>query len=446
MHRKQERGATMLRLTLLLAGVLGVGLHNPAWAGENLRAFSSELLAFESRQVLLPEPPVKYSDPGNGANLRKLLDPARASGIVDEYFDGLAKNATEPEVPKLIQPLLARYEKAFAANPRAYEEEYLDALNWSVLVVERGARTTAQTLAPASASAASSEEQEAIQKLVESLKGLTNTMLGLLAQSIRDKVTKGMFSPAGAKRALEMADRLDPPVKGVALAAPEAPAQMRTRNVATGAEVYRAQCVACHATGAAGAPRQGDVTAWAPRIRSGSASMLQSTLKGKGAMPPQAGGDFQELELARAVVYLANTAGGKFAEPPLPAGHPGTVSFKPAPPRAAIPRPPAVPYYAMNASQKMGLGERTYQANCAACHQANGRGAGPIPDLGSAPALAKNEAAIGIMLNGSKNRFMPSWTALPNEEIAEVINYVRFKFTSHLVEFVTPEEVQARRK
>ncbi len=47
---------------------------------------------------------------------------------------------------------------------------------------------------------------------------------------------------------------------------------------------------------------------------------------------------------------------------------------------------------------------------------------------------------------GPKNRFMPSWVALPNEEIAEVINYVRFKFTSHLVEFVTPEEVQARRK
>lgn len=436
----------MLRLTLLVVGVLGASLYNLAWAGENLRTFSSELLAFESRQVLLPEPPVKYSDPANGTSLRKLLDPARASGIVDEYFDGLAKNAAEPEVPKLIQPLLARYEKAFAANPRAYEEEYLDALNWSVLVVDRGARKSAQTLLPASASAASSEEQEAIQKLVESLKGLTNTMLGLLAQSIRDKVTKGMFSPAGAKRALEMADRLNPPVKGVAIAAPDAPAQMRTRSVASGEEVYRAQCVACHATGAAGAPRQGDVTAWAPRIRSGLASMLQSTVKGKGAMGAQAGGDFQELELARAVAYLANTAGGKFAEPPLPAGHPGTVSFKLTPPRTAIPRPPAVPYYAMNASQKMGLGERTYQANCAACHQANGRGAGPIPDLGNASTLAKNDSAIGIMLNGSKTGGMPSWTMLPNEEIAEVINYVRFKFTSHLVEFVTPEEVQARRR
>jgi cytochrome c oxidase subunit 2 len=100
----------------------------------------------------------------------------------------------------------------------------------------------------------------------------------------------------------------------------------------------------------------------------------------------------------------------------------------------------------MNANQKMGLGERTYQANCAACHQANGRGAGPIPDLGNASTLAKNDSAIGIMLNGSKTGGMPSWTMLPNEEIAEVINYVRFKFTSHLVEFVTPEEVQARRR
>jgi cytochrome c5 len=434
----------MLRLTLLVVGVLGAGLYNLAWAGENLRAFSSDLLAFESRQVLLSGPPVKYSDPEHGANLRKLLDPARASGIVDEYLDGLAKNAAEPEVPKLIQPLLVRYEKAFAANPRAYEEEYLDALNWSVLVVERGARTTAQASTPASAG--STEEQAAMQKLVESLKGLTNTMLGLLAQSIRDKVAKGMFSDPGAKRALAMADRLNPQPAGVAVAVPEAPAQMRTRKVASGEEVYRAQCVACHGTGIAGSPKQGDVAAWAPRIRSGLPSMLQSTVKGKGVMAPQAGGDFTELELARAVAYLANTAGGKFVEPPLPAGHPGTVTFKLAPPRVATPRAPEIPYYAMNASQKMGLGERTYQSNCAACHQANGRGAGPIPDLSNAPTLAKNDAAIGIMLNGSKNGIMPRWVALRNEEIAEVINYVRFKFTSLLVEFVTPEEVQARRK
>ena len=438
----------MLRLTMLLVGVLGAGLYNLAWAGESLRAFSSELLAFESRQVLLSGPPVKYSDPENGANLRKLLDPARASGIVDEYLDGLTKNAAEPEVPKLIQPLLVRYEKAFSGNPRAYEEEYLDALNWSVLIMERGVRTTAQATpqAPMPASAASREEQAEIQKLVESMRSLANSMLGLFARSIRDKVAKGMFSDPGAKRALEMADRLDPPGAGVAIAMPAAQAQMRTRNVASGKEVYNAQCVACHATGIAGSPKQGDVATWAPRIRSGFAYMLQSTLKGKGVMPSQAGGDFQEIELARAVAYLANTAGGKFAEPPLPAGHPGTVTYKLAPPRAAVPRAPEVPYYAMNASQKMGLGERTYQANCAACHQANGRGAGPIPDFGNAPTLAKNDAAIAVVLNGSRSRFMPSWAMLRNEEIAEVINYVRFKFTSHLVEFVTPEEVQARRK
>jgi hypothetical protein len=78
----------MLRLTLLVVGVLGMCLYNLAWAGENLRAFSSELLAFESRQVLLPEPPVKYSDPENGANLRKLLDPARRDECQPENGPG----------------------------------------------------------------------------------------------------------------------------------------------------------------------------------------------------------------------------------------------------------------------------------------------------------------------------------------------------------------------
>lgn len=87
----------------------------------------------------------------------------------------------------------------------------------------------------------------------------------------------------------------------------------------TGEQVYQAQCVACHATGVANAPRLGDAAAWAPRLATGFDSLLNAVMKGKGAMAAQAGGDATDHELARAVVYLANQGGGKFAEPAAPA-------------------------------------------------------------------------------------------------------------------------------
>lgn len=91
------------------------------------------------------------------------------------------------------------------------------------------------------------------------------------------------------------------------------------RPLKAGAEVYAAQCVACHASGAAGAPKLGDVAAWAPRIKTGFDALWQSSLKGKGAMGAQGGGDFSDIEIGRAVAHLANAAGGKFAEPAAPA-------------------------------------------------------------------------------------------------------------------------------
>ena len=93
-----------------------------------------------------------------------------------------------------------------------------------------------------------------------------------------------------------------------------APALMRT-----GEQVYAVQCAACHAAGVAGAPKLGDAALWAPRIKTGYDSMLNSVLKGKGAMGAQGGGDFSDFEIGRAVVYLANNGGGKLVEPKAPA-------------------------------------------------------------------------------------------------------------------------------
>lgn len=92
------------------------------------------------------------------------------------------------------------------------------------------------------------------------------------------------------------------------------------RALAAGEVVFKAQCIACHgAPGIPGAPHLNDAAAWGPRIGQGYATLLEHALKGKGAMPPQGGGDFDDLEIGRAVVYMANAAGGKFPVPDRPA-------------------------------------------------------------------------------------------------------------------------------
>ncbi|MEN9618729.1 MAG: hypothetical protein RL406_966 [Pseudomonadota bacterium] len=92
------------------------------------------------------------------------------------------------------------------------------------------------------------------------------------------------------------------------------------RAARSGEDVFKAQCSACHATGAAGSPKFGDAGAWGARIGKGYDALLTSALKGKGAMGPQGGGDFEDFEIGRGVVYMANAGGAKFTEPKKPEG------------------------------------------------------------------------------------------------------------------------------
>jgi len=91
------------------------------------------------------------------------------------------------------------------------------------------------------------------------------------------------------------------------------------KTMKTGEQVFQAQCSACHMTGAVGAPKMGDEAAWSARIKTGFDALLNSSLKGKGNMPAQAGGDHSDFEIARAVVFMANKSGAKFEEPKAPA-------------------------------------------------------------------------------------------------------------------------------
>jgi cytochrome c5 len=104
------------------------------------------------------------------------------------------------------------------------------------------------------------------------------------------------------------------PVAGFELSGASGPVAARS-----GEEVYKAVCTACHEAGVAGAPKHGDKGAWSPRIATGLEALVHSALKGKGAMPPQGGGAYSDLEITRAVVYMANDAGASFEEPKAPA-------------------------------------------------------------------------------------------------------------------------------
>ncbi len=93
-------------------------------------------------------------------------------------------------------------------------------------------------------------------------------------------------------------------------------------------------------------------------------------------------------------------------------------------------------------------GEQVYKGNCAACHQANGKGAGPIKPLdGAAVVLDPDHAKqIMVLLNGQNNGAMPSWKALSDTEIAAVITYTKNNWSNKTGQAVQPSEVVAARK
>lgn len=76
----------------------------------------------------------------------------------------------------------------------------------------------------------------------------------------------------------------------------------------SGKSIYDASCSACHKDGVAGAPKLGDAAAWAPRIKTGSAALLASVVKGKGIMPPRGGTKASDAELKSVIAYMVSQA------------------------------------------------------------------------------------------------------------------------------------------
>jgi cytochrome c oxidase subunit II len=98
-------------------------------------------------------------------------------------------------------------------------------------------------------------------------------------------------------------------------------------------------------------------------------------------------------------------------------------------------------------AELVARGEKVYNANCAACHRPDGKGAGPIKPLdGSAIVLNDPAQQVDILLKGRLNGAMPSWKQLSDTELAAVITYTKNSWSNQTGKLVQPAEVMAARK
>jgi cytochrome c oxidase subunit 2 len=99
-------------------------------------------------------------------------------------------------------------------------------------------------------------------------------------------------------------------------------------------------------------------------------------------------------------------------------------------------------------AELVARGEKVYNANCAACHKADGAGAGPIKGLvGSKVVLADDKSQqIAILLNGAGGGSMPAWKQLSDTEIAAVITYTKNAWANQTGQVVQPADIKTARK
>ena len=154
------------------------------------------------------------------------------------------------------------------------------------------------------------------------------TVIALLTQFVTGGISVGKDDPAMSEEAV--AKRLKPVGELVLAGSPQAavvtvatnasapaagvasaPISAATAPAAGGANkaksIYDASCAACHGSGVAGAPKLGDKLAWAPRIKAGNATLYNSSLKGKNAMPAKGGNtSLTDADVKAVVDYMVS--------------------------------------------------------------------------------------------------------------------------------------------
>ncbi len=268
-------------------------------------------------------------------------------------------------------------------------------------------------------------------------------------------VTAGRKTGAGSEgTTVEAVDARIAPVARFEIVDANAP-----RALKSGEDVFKAVCTTCHGAGIAGAPKFGDAAAWAPRIAEGAPTLYDHAIKGfqgkNGVMPAKGGNtDLDDVEVERAVVYMANAGGAKFPEPAASAAPAASASAAPAaPPAAPQPDPnvvaaiaaidsgakaaaaPAAPAGGATAagavaSADNGVGQKLFGQVCTACH---GMGIAGAPKFGDkaawAPRIAEGlDTLYGHAINGfqGKNGVMPpkGGSSASDDEVKAAVRYM----------------------
>lgn len=228
----------------------------------------------------------------------------------------------------------------------------------------------------------------------------------------------GKKAPAGADAAASeeaVAKRLKP-AGSVAVVDANAPVQIRD-----GKTVAEAACVACHATGAMNAPKIGDKAAWGKLTGRGLDALTASAIKGVRQMPPRGGNpDIPDVEIARAIAYMANQSGGNLKEPAAPTPAPAAA-------KTAAAAVPATTAAAAPAAGDAAKGKSVYDSSCAACHTAGVAGAPKAGDKAAwAPRLKTGKDALYASVLKGKGA-MPAKggnTSLSDADIKASVDYL----------------------
>ena len=225
-------------------------------------------------------------------------------------------------------------------------------------------------------------------------------------------------------------------------------------SLKTGEQVFGAVCTACHTAGLLGSPKFGDATAWAPRIKTGYDALLNSALHGKGNMPAQGGGEYSDVEIGRAVVYMANKGGASFPEPMPPAAAASDVAAAASAPvvaaaaTSAAPTPDlvlagstptaapaststapgtmAVAAAATGGKADAGTPPALFSQVCTACHSTGVLGAPKLGDKAAwAPRIAQGiDALTASAIKGKGNMPPKGGSAASEAEIKAVVTYM----------------------
>lgn len=170
-----------------------------------------------------------------------------------------------------------------------------------------------------------------LQVVIATLGGLIAPLIAIyMIFNLVMHIQKGHLNTPDPKLTAEAVAERIKPVGEVTIVDASAPKVEKT-----GEQVFNAVCTACHTPGAMGAPKYGNKADWAPRIAQGYKTLIDHALHGyKGKMPARGGDpDLTDLEVERAVAYMADAAGAKFT-PPEPAAAPAAKGDAKAAPAA----------------------------------------------------------------------------------------------------------------